>query len=182
MHFPKQSNRTEYKAHHPERYDKVCKKCRKPRRLDQTWEEVTEVKIRSQVQSNKARHKRERAERRMNREKLSRNEYKTKIRRETRIKSMRYLAKNGCEECGERDPRCLEYDHKDPAKKSRGVSRLIIDGFSWSSNRLREEIRKCRLLCASCHRKHTIRQQGYYSHEEVQRELGVLAARYRFDI
>lgn len=183
MHFPKAANMKWklYKAYQAERYDKVCKKCRKPRREGQAFEEVKAPKIRNQSQSTKAKWKKIKAERPPP-EKLSPNEYKQKVRRETRINSMRYLAKKGCEECGARDPRYLEYDHKEPEEKTRGIARLIIDGFSWSSRRLRQEIRKCRILCANCHRKHTIEQQGYYAHEDIQRELGVLAARYKFDL
>lgn len=178
----------------PNRYGPTCKRCHKPAKPGQTREDVEEIKrLRTRqtgkkmakVKKNLWRKRRKAAataRRSMKSEREWKNEYKQKIRRETRIKSMVYLAEKGCAECGERDPRCLEYDHKAPQDKKRNVGRLIIDGFSWSSRTLTREIKKCRILCSNCHRKHTIEQQGYYAHEEVQRTLGELAARYKFDL
>ena len=116
-------------------------------------------------------------------EKRKRNrENKRRTRIETRIKSMQYQAKKGCHKCKEHDPRKLEYDHKDPAIKTRTVSELITDGYPWSSSILRNEIRKCRILCANCHRVHTIKQQGYYAAESVKTCLRELAAHHQFKL
>jgi hypothetical protein len=100
----------------------------------------------------------------------------------TRIHSMLYLARQGCEECGERDPRVLEYDHKDPSDKKHKVSRLIISNYSWNAPVMRAEVAKCRVLCANCHRRHTVRQQSYHSSAKVQRVLGALAASFGFNL
>lgn len=116
------------------------------------------------------------------RERLTKKQYKRKVRKETRIQSMVYLAKHGCEECGERDPRKLEYDHKNGDDKERNISDLISNGYSWTSPVMVAEIRKCRVICSNCHRLHTIVQQGYYAFEDVQRTLGQLAARYKFKL
>lgn len=104
--------------------------------------------------------------------------YKRKVRRETRIKALEYLAKKGCNDCGERDPRVLEFDHLDPADKEFEVAKLFSDGFSWGSEKLRGEIRKCRVICANCHRKHTIEQQEHYSHNDVRAALREIYDRY----
>ena len=96
---------------------------------------------------------------------------KRHVRRKTRVACLYYLAKAGCETCGEHDPRVLEFDHKDPTKKRETIARLISQGYAWSSEILRREIRKCRILCANCHRKHTIQQQDYYSHPDVRGAL-----------
>lgn len=106
--------------------------------------------------------------------------YKRKARRETRIRALRYLAEKGCCECGSHDPRILEFDHIDTDEKSADISRLLADGFSWGAEKLRAEIRKCRVICANCHRKHTIIQQEYYGHPDVDRELRKLLE--KFDI
>jgi hypothetical protein len=54
----------------------------------------------------------------------------------------------GCSVCGESRPVCLDFHHKDRETKSFSV------GQGWSRNRKRllEEIEKCTLLCANCHR------------------------------
>ena len=105
-------------------------------------------------------------------------DYKRRARRATRIKALEYLAEKGCCGCGERDPRVLEFDHIEPCKKKHGMSDLFSDGYSWGSEKLRSEIRKCRVICANCHRKHTIDQQDYYAHEEVQSTLREIDERY----
>ncbi len=97
--------------------------------------------------------------------------YKRRTRRAARIKALEYLASKGCAECGERDPRVLEFDHLDPRRKKHDVSRILADGYSWGSEKLREEIRKCRVICANCHRLHTITQQEYYAHDDVRTAL-----------
>ena len=99
------------------------------------------------------------------------SQYKRKIRRKSRIQCLRYLAKKGCSDCGERDPRVLEFDHIEPSNKKSAIATMMSQGYLWSNPKLRREIRKCRVLCANCHRLHTAIQQGYYSHDDVQAEL-----------
>lgn len=98
-------------------------------------------------------------------------EYKRRVRRRSRIACLRYLAKKGCEICGIKDPRVLEFDHIDPSKKKATVSILLSQGFTWGSDRVRKEVKKCRILCSNCHRLHTVEQQGYYGHDDVRSEL-----------
>lgn len=56
---------------------------------------------------------------------------------------------SGCVRCGERNAVCLDYHHTDPTQKLfhlgniRGRSLKEID----------EEISKCVVICANCHRK-----------------------------
>jgi len=96
---------------------------------------------------------------------------KQEIRRKTRIKILQYLAEKGCSKCDEHNPRVLEFDHLDPTKKHKPISRLVTTGYSWASEVLRAEIRKCQILCANCHRKHTLIQQDYYADPEVRAAL-----------
>ena len=99
-------------------------------------------------------------------------------RRRARILCLRYAADKGCQKCGERDPRLLEFDHLDPSTKSFTIAQILSKGYAWSSEALRQEVRKCRILCSNCHRLHTIEQQGYYSHPEVKAELQELFKKY----
>ena len=55
-----------------------------------------------------------------------------------------------CEHCGENHPATLDFHHKDPSIKDREVSSLI--GRS-GIDRIQDEISKCMVLCANCHRK-----------------------------
>jgi len=54
-----------------------------------------------------------------------------------------------CAECGTTDD--LEFDHVDKTTKEF----TITDGMAVSRPRLFEELRKCQLLCTSCHKKKT---------------------------
>ena len=55
-----------------------------------------------------------------------------------------------CEKCGENEPSCLDFHHKDSKQKSFTISESVAQ-VGW--DRLMEEIKKCAVLCANCHRK-----------------------------
>lgn len=175
--FPKRGGLSyeKLKATDPKRYDSQCKLCKKPALPGQKRKDVAEPKTAGMGRPKKRATRSDWSG-------LSPKDLKQRTRIETRIKSMLYQSEKGCCECGERDPRKLQYDHKNPADKHRGISRLIVDGYSWSSSILRAEIRKCRILCANCHAVHTIKQQGYYAHAPVRRTLKSIAAEYGFEI
>ena len=62
----------------------------------------------------------------------------------------------GCEMCGyNAHPAALEFDHIDPTTKKHSIGRELI---SLSMKKLKEEIAKCRVLCANCHQIHTYEQ------------------------
>jgi hypothetical protein len=61
-----------------------------------------------------------------------------------------YKKSLACEVCGENHPACLEFHHLDPKTKKFSVSRPHSRP---SLKGLKEEIAKCRVLCANCHRK-----------------------------
>lgn len=186
--FPKRGGLTYEKMSplNPKRYARQCKLCMKPvpANAGDDYEHKEPVNKARSIGTKKglAKKKKKTRKKRSDASGLSPAELKQKTRIETRIKSMLYLSERGCECCGERDPRKLEYDHKNPANKHRGISRLITDGYSWSSAVLRREIRKCRILCANCHRVHTIKQQGYYASPEVQNSLQLIADDYEFTV
>ena len=55
---------------------------------------------------------------------------------------------NGCEVCGEKETACLDFHHT--GEKDKTVSQML----GMSDKRVRDEIAKCVILCANCHRKH----------------------------
>lgn len=61
-------------------------------------------------------------------------------------------AERGCSECDEDHPACLDFHHLDEDTKTDTVSRMVSDGYG--KKKLLEEMEKCILLCANCHRKH----------------------------
>lgn len=56
-----------------------------------------------------------------------------------------------CERCPENHPACLEFHHLDPSEKNNHVSSMVHE--TYSEKRILEEIDKCIVLCANCHRK-----------------------------
>jgi len=95
-----------------------------------------------------------------NREDLYANQ--EKHREENKRKAYEYLSNNPCVDCGESDPIVLEFDHIDPSTKSFKISRRI-SGSTTSWKRIYEEILKCEIRCANCHRRRTAQQFNYYT-------------------
>lgn len=63
------------------------------------------------------------------------------------------------EDCTVNDPDMLVFDHLDPRSKRREVSDMSHK--SYSRKTIEAEVKKCRILCANHHQKHTIQQFGY---------------------
>lgn len=58
---------------------------------------------------------------------------------------------DGCVRCGEADPACLDFHHVDEDEKDMAVGKMVTYGYAKS--KLLDEIAKCEILCANCHRK-----------------------------
>ena len=63
-----------------------------------------------------------------------------------------YKSTRACPYCGESDPACLDFHHRDPADKLHEICDLSNSGCAIST--LIKEIEKCILLCSNCHRKY----------------------------
>jgi len=64
-----------------------------------------------------------------------------------------YKAKTPCMDCGGRYPHfCMDFDHRDPETKLFNVSVLAHRG---GKQKLLDEMAKCDLVCANCHRIRT---------------------------
>jgi hypothetical protein len=64
-----------------------------------------------------------------------------------------YLKMHPCVDCGEKDPIVLEFDHV------RGEKRSTVSKLKQSSKTaVEEEIKKCAVRCANCHRRKTAKQ------------------------
>ena len=73
-----------------------------------------------------------------------------KRRRKVRKMAIDYLG-GRCSQCGyDRCMEALEFHHTDSSEKDFGISNR---GYTRSWKRVQEEIRKCVLLCANCHRE-----------------------------
>lgn len=87
-------------------------------------------------------------------------ERKIKARQEYRTNMLNYLRDKRCVICGEPDPVVLEMDHIEPKDKQFSISQAVKFGYSWGE--IAKELKKCRVLCANCHKRHTAKQFGWY--------------------
>jgi hypothetical protein len=66
-----------------------------------------------------------------------------------------YFELNPCVDCGEFDPVVLEFDHP------RQVVRCQLGDPQYALGiRPREEMQKCEVVCANCHRRRTAKRRG----------------------
>jgi hypothetical protein len=65
---------------------------------------------------------------------------------------LEYLLKHPCVDCGECDPIVLEFDHTE-GNKFGNIADIV--GKALGLRRLKEEIAKCEVRCANCHRRIT---------------------------
>lgn len=84
---------------------------------------------------------------------------RTKKKLRNQLFVLAYLLDHPCVVCGEDDPVALVFDHIDRKTKTSGVSELINHGKAMTL--LKKEMDKCRVLCATCHAKHTAIQMGW---------------------
>jgi 5-methylcytosine-specific restriction endonuclease McrA len=77
-----------------------------------------------------------------------------------RIQLLEYLSDKSCVICGITDPRVLEFDHIDPKKKSFSIAQGLSSTLNWGT--ILNEISKCQILCANCHKIKTAKQQNWY--------------------
>ncbi len=75
-------------------------------------------------------------------------------------KMMDFYKVNPCVDCGETDPRVLDFDHINT--KRHNVSTLLRKEYSWNS--ILEEASRCVVRCANCHRIKTAIEQNHYTH------------------
>lgn len=67
-----------------------------------------------------------------------------------------YLNLHSCIDCGNSDVRVLEFDHV-RGKKLISISHAVRN--AWNENNLKEEMSKCEIRCANCHRIITIERR-----------------------
>jgi hypothetical protein len=69
---------------------------------------------------------------------------------------MEFFRTHPCVDCRETDPIVLEFDHR--TDKAFGIARGLRDR-SWRA--LAEEMAKCDVVCANCHRRRTAHRGGW---------------------
>lgn len=78
------------------------------------------------------------------------------VRKQIRDYVLHYLNAHSCVDCGENDPNVLEFDHI--RDKSFVISSI---GRNKTLRIVRDEIKKCEVRCANCHRRKTALKAGW---------------------
>lgn len=96
-----------------------------------------------------------------------------KLRHKRKLFLQSIRCKYGCQLCGEKDSDVLDFHHADPSKKLFNVTW----GADVAVSRFIEEINKCIVLCANCHRRvhagtREINQEMLCKEEIPEREDG----------
>lgn len=121
---------------HIERADGLQSHCR----------ECNKKRSRAYYKRNQEKHKRTVGERR-NKSKQTCREY-----------VWEYLKTHPCVDCNETRLVLLEFDHV-RGKKDKAICHSVTNG--WSIKRLQNEIDKCEVRCANCHRLKTSKEQSW---------------------
>jgi hypothetical protein len=114
-------------------YRNICRQCR--RLYNHTYYEKHSEKYKACRRANQPRYRQERRERLMD-----------------------YLKDKQCVDCGEPDPLVLEFDHVRGQKF--GDIGSMLSGYCWS--RVMQELQKCEIRCANCHRRKTARDFKWF--------------------
>ncbi len=78
------------------------------------------------------------------------------IRQQSHEYIAKFLLHHPCVDCGETDILVLEFDHKERESKIDEISMVIRRGLSF--DKLINEISKCDIRCANCHRRKTAKE------------------------
>ncbi|MBI4037158.1 hypothetical protein HY385_01925 [Candidatus Daviesbacteria bacterium] len=71
-----------------------------------------------------------------------------------------YYSTHSCVDCGESNPIVLEFDHIQRQNKYSNIARMANRALSLE--RIKNEIAKCEVVCANCHKKRTAKQFNWY--------------------
>ena len=69
---------------------------------------------------------------------------------------LRFFRSHPCVDCGETDIVVLEFDHRNQFDKDYEVSQMIQRRMP--ANKIIDEISKCDVRCANCHRRKTVKE------------------------
>lgn len=77
----------------------------------------------------------------------------------------KYKLEKGCEVCGyKKHPGALQFDHIDRSQKYMNVSAMNKYYYD-NLDKIKQEVSKCRILCANCHAEKTVDNKEWIANE-----------------
>jgi len=73
----------------------------------------------------------------------------TRRKKQIKIWLLNFKKELKCNQCGLKHPAIIDFHHKEK-NKEKAISQMVCDGYSIS--RIKQEIKKCDILCSNCHR------------------------------
>lgn len=84
---------------------------------------------------------------------------RTRQRERELLEYVRTIKDQPCMDCGVRyNPWIMEFDHREPSEKIANINTIIASG---NKKKLLEELEKCDVVCANCHRERTYKMFGW---------------------
>jgi hypothetical protein len=133
-----------------------CGRCRQYKRLSEfNWRRKGRGQRDNMCRPCRAAYKREHylANKQRYIEQAARSKRRQRVRRTLYL--LEYFKTHPCLDCGETDPVVLEFDHL--RDKSFDITQGL-DFRNWQS--ILDEIEKCEVVCANCHRRRTCQRRG----------------------
>ena len=138
---------------------KVCSSCKKTK-LEKNfkWRDKNHTKLQSFCRVCHNKYCRERYLKDIKKYREQNRLIGQKSRKKRKDIIISFLSTHSCVDCGNNDIRVLDFDHIS-GEKSFCISQAVSSHKS--INLLLEEIKKCEIRCANCHRIKTYKQFGY---------------------
>ena len=77
------------------------------------------------------------------------------------------LSESKCADCNEKDIIVLDFDHLND--KRFGIAEMYKNSYSLTA--VKEEIKKCIVRCANCHRRKTAEEVGYWKFKKSELDI-----------
>lgn len=127
---------------------KVCSKCKRELPLDNfRWKNKSQGKKHSQCKECQSKSEKKHYRENTERQKAVRE--RANFQKQANVEYVEYIKQQGCVKCGEKRTWVLDFHHKNPEEKENTIAHMLK---SASIETLDNEIKKCILFCANCHR------------------------------
>lgn len=82
---------------------------------------------------------------------------------------LEYKKTDSCINCGETEPNCLHFHHRNPEEKGFLLSSKanLIESIDKLPDKIKKELDKCDVLCGNCHQDHHFDKEFYEEYKDI---------------